>query len=60
MSVQLILYPQNYNGQFNAVSNVADEKLTISDIFKKLSLLSTGSIITPGIIPDGAGSRLYC
>jgi hypothetical protein len=27
MSVQLILYPQNYNGEFNAVSNVADEKL---------------------------------
>ena len=27
MSVQLILYPQSYNGQFNAISNVADEKL---------------------------------
>ena len=26
MSVQLILYPQTHNGQFNAISNVADEK----------------------------------
>lgn len=27
MSVQLILHPQSYNGQFNAVSNVISEKL---------------------------------
>jgi hypothetical protein len=27
MSVQLILYPQSYNGQYNAISNVATEKL---------------------------------
>ena len=27
MSVQLILYPQSYNGQYNAISNVGNEKL---------------------------------
>ena len=36
MSVQLILYPQSYNGQFNAISNVADEKLVDGNNFNSI------------------------
>ena len=41
MSVQLILYPQNYNGQFNAVSNVADEKLVDGILFTSINTSSS-------------------
>jgi hypothetical protein len=41
MSVQLILYPQNYNGQFNAVSNVADEKLVDGINFNNINASSS-------------------
>ena len=41
MSVQLILYPQNYNGQFNAVSNVASEKLVDGINFTSINTSSS-------------------
>jgi hypothetical protein len=41
MSVQLILYPQNYNGQFNAISNVADEKLVDGILFNSINSSSS-------------------
>ena len=37
MSVQLTLYPQNYNGQYNAVSNVASEKLVDGIFFSSIN-----------------------
>ena len=41
MSVQLILYPQNYNGEYNAVSNVASEKLVDGILFNSINTSSS-------------------
>ena len=41
MSVQLILYPQSYNGQYNAVSNVASEKVVDGITFNSINLSSS-------------------
>jgi hypothetical protein len=49
MSVQLILYPQNYNGQFNAVSNVASEKLIDGINFTSINISSSYDALTSSI-----------
>ena len=41
MSVQLILYPQNYNGQYNAISNIAQEKLVDGINFNSIDASSS-------------------
>ena len=41
MSVQLILYPQSYNGQYNAVSNVASEKVVDGILFTTINTASS-------------------
>ena len=41
MSVQLILYPQNYDGQFNAISNIAQEKLVDGINFNSINTSSS-------------------
>ena len=44
MSVQLILYPQSYNGQYNAISNVASEKLIDGISFNSVNTSSSADI----------------
>ena len=43
MSVQLILYPQNYNGQYNLVSAQAEERLVDGIIFGSINTSGTYS-----------------
>jgi hypothetical protein len=54
MSVQLILYPQSYNGQYNAVSNVASEKLVDGITFTTINVSSSydNSAALPIIVAD--------
>jgi hypothetical protein len=44
MSVQLILYPQSYNGQYNHISNVASEKLVDGISFNSINTSSSADI----------------
>ena len=50
MSVQLILYPQSYNGQYNHISNVADEKLVDGINFNSINASSSADISSSSAI----------
>ena len=50
MSVQLILYPQSYNGQYNHISNVADEKLVDGINFNSINASSSADISSTSAI----------
>tara|TARA_R110002020_G_scaffold40482_6_gene119643 strand:- start:786 stop:3530 length:2745 start_codon:yes stop_codon:yes gene_type:complete len=44
MSVQLIVYPQNFNGQFNAISTVANEKVVDGINFSTINTSASADI----------------
>ena len=49
MSVQLIVYPQNYDGQFNAISSNANEFVVNGINFSGLDLSSSYDLLTTAI-----------
>ncbi len=54
MSVQLVLYPQNYNGLPNAISNVTDEAVVNGINFSTMN--SSSSYDVPSSVAIGAGT----